>query len=465
MNAAPRFGAATLALVALLLFGAYVLADWPSFRGANGGVADARDIPAEWTKDNLLWKTKLPGLGASSPIVVGDKVFVACYAGYGTTLTKGMSFGGGGFGKKGGGGFGKKKGGGFGGFGGADTGGDQKKLKLLLVCLESRKGEVLWKKEVEPKLPEAPFSGFMREHGYASNTPVSDGQAVYVFFGKTGVIAYDLNGKQLWQKSVGTKTHMWGSAASPIIVGDKVIVNAAIESGALVALDKKTGDEVWRTKGVGTSWSSPALVKTKEGKYEVVVSQPSKIVAYDPENGKQLWFCKGITGGGFSGGYTITTPVSRDGIIYTIGGGGPSPTAAIAVKAGGRGDVNDTHVLWRKSSGTSTASPVLCGNYLVWVAGSVTCLNIADGTKAHSERLYNGFGEYCSPVAVGDKVFAPTRFDGVYVVSVGDKVKKLAHNEFKDDDSIINSSPAVSDNRLYIRSNTYLYCIGNQSEK
>jgi outer membrane protein assembly factor BamB len=457
--------------------------DWPAFRGSHYGTAADKDLPVEWSKDNILWKIKLPGVGASSPITAGDRVYVTCYSGYGTTLTKGMSgggFGPGGFGP--GGGFGKGKKGGFGGFGGANAG-EQKKLKLHLVCLDRRKGEVVWQKEIQPKLPEASFTGFLRDHGYTTNTPATDGEHIYVFFGKTGVLAFDRDGKQLWQTSVGTKTNMWGTGASPVLWKDLVLVNASIESGCLVALNKKSGKEIWRTKGLGTSWSSPIVVRTKEGKDEVVVSLPGKVIGYDPENGKELWQCQGIGrsgggggrggfgGGGFGGGgfggmgggYTCSTPVARDGIIYVIGGGGPTQPAALAIKSGGRGDVTKTNVLWRKSIGTAIASPVLCGDFLCWVSGTAMCVNLKDGKVAHRERLYSGMNEYVSAVSAGDRVYALTRFDGVYVLGVGaEKLDKLAHNTFEDDSTIFNASPAISDGQLYIRSSQYLYCIGKK---
>src|SRR5207249_4088637 len=120
-----------------------------------------------------------------------------------------------------------------------------------------------------------------------------------------------------------------------ILTKNLVIVNAAIESDSLIALDKKSGKEVWRATGVGTSWCSPILVETKDGKQEIVLSQPGKVVGYDPENGKELWQCKGIPAGGFGPSYTISTPVARDGIVYVIGGGGPIASVALAVKAGG----------------------------------------------------------------------------------------------------------------------------------
>jgi hypothetical protein len=442
-------------------------ADWTGWRGNNGGVADDKDVPVTWTKDNFLWKVKLPGPGTSSPITLGDKVFLTCYTGYGTTITKGFSggFGGGGKGK-----------------GGGDTGGDQKKLRLVVLCLDRSKGDVLWQKEIEPKLPEASFTGYLREHGYASSTPILDGDRLFVFFGKTGVFAFDLNGKQLWQADVGSSTHMWGSAASPVVYKDLVIVNAAIESKSLVALDKNTGKEKWRVKGVGACWTSPILVPTKEGKTELVLNQPSKVVGYDPETGDKLWECEGIgsgggkggggkggggfggKGGGFGGmggGYTASTPVAKDGIVYIIGGGGPTPPLALAVKTGGKGDVTKSHIVWKAKAGTTNCSPVLIGDQLCWVSGNVTALNVVDGKTTANERLYGNRQEYVSAVAAGDKIFALTRFEGLYVLD-GAKFEQLAHNEFEGDKSIFNASPAVSNGRLYIRSNEFLYCIGKK---
>ncbi len=446
MNAASRF--AGLLLFACASLGVASAEDWPGFRGSRGGVSDDKDLPVQWTKDNVLWKMKLPGVGTSSPITSGDKLFVTAYSGYGTGITKGFSGG---------------KGGGKGGFGGAGgDAGDQKMLKLLLLCYDAAKGELLWKKEIDPKLPEAPFTGFMREHGYASSTPATDGENVYVFFGKSGVLAFDMKGTQLWQADVGSKTDKWGSATSPVLFNNLVIVNACIESGSLVALDKTTGKEVWRKKGIATCWVSPMLAATKEGKQELVMNLPGKIVAYDPANGDELWNCAGIGGG--QGGYTGATPVARDGVVYVIGGGGPgAQPASMAIRTGGKGDVTATHLLWKQKAGTNTCSPVLCGDSLVWVNGTVVSINRADGKIAYQERLYGAKGEYVSAVAAGDKIFALTRFDGLFVIAGGDKFQKLSHFDFEGDTSIFNASPAISNGRIYLRSNDYLYCVGKKS--
>jgi len=460
-----RKGLATVVVAFAVSVGTLAAADWPGFRGSRGGVADDKELPSSIDKESVRWKVKLPGAGTSSPIVVGDKIFLTANAGYGTAVTKGMM--GGGFGGKGKGGFGK------GGFG-ADTG-DQKKLKLLVLCLDRNTGNTVWQKEIEPKLPETPFTAMMREHSYASSTPVSDGKIVFVFFGKSGVHAFDLDGKKIWSADVGREVHMWGTAASPVVHKDVLLVNAAIESKSLVALNKYTGKEMWRKKGLGTSWASPIIVENKDGQHEVVINVPGKIAAYEPETGEELWTCQGVVagGGGFGGGgggfggsfggpYTASTPVARDGVVYVIGGGGLTPAAALAVKTGGKGDVSKTHVLWRAKAGATNCSPVLSGNYLCWVDGTATCLSIADGKSVYKERVNDARNEYVSAVAASDKIYALTRFNGLYVLAGGEKFQKLSHLDFPGDSSIFNASPAISDGRLYLRSNEYLYAIGKK---
>ncbi|MBI3821550.1 MAG: PQQ-binding-like beta-propeller repeat protein, partial [Planctomycetes bacterium] len=325
---------------------------------------------------------------------------------------------------------------------------------------------------IAPKLPETNHSGMMKEHSYASSTPVTDGKNVYTFFGKSGVHAFDLIGNKLWSADVGSATHMWGSAASPVLYKDLVIVNAAIESKALIAFNKLTGKEVWRKTGMGTTWSSPILADTKDGKQELVLNLPGKVVGYDPQTGKELWNCEGIGSGGGKGGgggggfgfgpYTASTPVAKDGVVYVIGGGGPSPAQSLAVKVGGSGDVTKTHIVWKQKAGATNCSPVLSGDHLCIVDGTVTCLKTSDGSITYKERLYSARGEYVSAVAAADKIYALTRFDGLFVITGGGKFERLGHIDLKDDTSVFNASPAISDGRLYLRSNEYLYCLGKK---
>ena len=219
LSIASRASGAFLGLTILAFStGTAPAGDWPRFHGPDGsGISpDTQPLPVKWSEtENLKWKCKLPGPGSSSPIVVGQRVFVTCWTGYGMDR---------------------------------DNVGDQKDLRRHLICLDRDTGNVLWDKSVEPVLPEDPYSGNFTQHGYASHTPVSDGQRVYVFFGKTGVLAFDLDGKKLWQTSVGTGSgpHGWGTASSPILYKNLVIVTASAESKSLVALNKETGKEVWR---------------------------------------------------------------------------------------------------------------------------------------------------------------------------------------------------------------------------
>jgi hypothetical protein len=454
---ATRFLAA-LSLSACLYAGSVLGADWPGFRGPTGsGVSDAKDLPAQWAADQFLWKVKLPGPGASGPITSGNRVFVTSYTGYGTALTRGMGagFGKGGFGK---GGFGK---GGFGKGDPADAA-NQKKLRFVVCCLDADKGEVLWQKEVEPNLPEAPFVGMIREHGYATSTPATDGERLYVFFGKSGVLAFDMQGEQVWRADVGSGVNAWGMAGSPVVHGDLVIVNAAMESHALIGLDKKTGREVWRTKGVEACWGSPCLVRTRDGKPEVVLSLPGKIAGFDPETGEELWRCQGFKNTSMPGyGGTYSTPVSQGDVVYLTGGGGPGgPSTAVAVRAGGRGDVNQTHVLWKQKAGGHFNSPIVSGDLLYCIDGTAACLRADSGKVVYRERLYDSRGEYASPVLGDGKVFVVTRFDGLYVLAAGAEFRQLGHNEFAGDRSVFNAGPALADGHIYVRSNEYLYCIG-----
>ncbi|MCG8649138.1 MAG: PQQ-like beta-propeller repeat protein, partial [Pirellulales bacterium] len=223
-------------------------ADWLRFRGPNGsGISpDSSATPVNWSPTkNLKWKTKLPGPGVSSPIVVGDRVLVTCYSGYGLNRQQP---------------------------------GDINHLKRHLVCIDRASGDLLWERSVKAALPEDPFSGIgVPSHGYASHTPVSDGENVYVFFGKSGALAFDLQGNQLWHKSVGTESDdkRWGSSSSPILYQDLVIITASAESRALVGLNKRTGAEVWRqeTDGLTDVWGTPLLVQLKD-RTDLVIGVP-----------------------------------------------------------------------------------------------------------------------------------------------------------------------------------------------
>lgn len=414
------FRPSRLSQLALLAALVSLGADWPGFRGDGSGVSGERGLPIRWSAtENVVWKTKLRGPGTASPIVIGDRVLVACYSGYGIA-----------------------------------KGGDVAELRRHLLCLSRDKGDIVWQADVPTRLPENKFSNYLAEHGYASATPVSDGERVYVFFGRTGVLAFDLQGKQLWQSEVGTWLNGWGSASSPVLYKDLLIVNAAVENNALVALDKRTGKQVWRTRGIGDSWTTPLIVNVPDGKPELVLQVPDFLLGFDPETGTKLWECKGI-----STATASSTPVARAGVVYAMGAGVAGAKQVLAVRAGGRGEVSQSHVVWKAKAGANHCSPVLYGDFLYYISGRVWCLRADTGEVVYQERLYGAGTEYSSPVAADGKLFAFTRRDGAFVLKAGATFELLAHNDL-DDQSVFNASPAVSDGRLFIRSNDCVYCLG-----
>jgi outer membrane protein assembly factor BamB len=324
-------------------------ADWNQFRGPDGqGTIAAKGLPVEWSsKQNIVWRTKLPGPGTSSPVTAGDRVFLTCYTGYAED-TK--------------------------------TPGKQQDLRRHLLCVDRKTGKELWAKEFEPLLPEHEYKGEGSYHGYSASTCATDGERLYVFFGKAGVYCFDLGGKELWHVSVGKGTNGWGSGASPVLYKGLVLVNASVESGAVVALDAKTGDEKWKAKGINSAWDTPVLVKLPSGEVELVVSVENWVLGLSPDTGKELWRADGVHR------YVCPSVVAHDGVVYVTGGG----HTTLAVKAGGRGDVTKTHVVWRKDTGTNVPSPIFHEGHFYWVSeggGLVQCLEAATGKAVYEQRL------------------------------------------------------------------------------
>jgi outer membrane protein assembly factor BamB len=307
----------------------------------------------------------------------------------------------------------------------------------------------------ESKGEEHEYEGFQALHGYASSTPVTDGESVFAFFGRSGVVALSLDGKKLWETSVGTRTHGWGSGTSPVLSDNLVIVNASVESGALVALDKATGQEVWRADGIRQAWSTPPLVDAPNGSKELVVSSHSRVLGFDPRTGTELWRCDGIQD------YVCPTVVSAEGVVYAIGG---RRNTAIAIRAGGRGNVTETHRLWEIRKGSNVSSPVCYDGHLYWVhdsRGTAYCVECETGDVVYEERLNPRPGRiYASPVVADGKIYVVSRDKGTFVLAARPEFDLLSHSEPLDD-SIFNGSPAVVDGKLIIRSDKYLYCLGS----
>lgn len=396
--------------------------DWQGFRGPGGmGFAQVTGVPTRWSPtENLAWKVELPGAGASSPIVFGDRIYLTCYSGY---------------------------------FEPDRPGGSLDELKRHLVALRRTDGELIWDQQVAAKLPE---EAQIRDHGYAANTPAADADRVYVFFGKSGVIAFDHDGNRQWHADVGSQTHGWGTAASPLLFEDLVIINASVESESLIALHRSTGRERWRVGGIRESWNTPVIVTADSGRQELIVAQKGDVLAFDPQSGDPLWSCKtDITW------YMVPSVVAEDGVVYCLGG--RSGNAALAIRTGGSGDVTDTHRLWTSTRGSNVTSPVIVDGHLFWMheqRGTAYCADGKTGELIYEQRLDRAGQVYASAITDGEHIYYVARDGKTFVLRATPKLEQVAMNELSDGTNF-DASPAIDGSRLLIRSNRFLYSIGS----
>ena len=432
--------------------------DWDRFRGPNGtGISpDADPLPATFNEtQNLQWKVALPGAGVSCPIVVGDKVFVTCYSGYGLDR---------------------------------QNPGEIENLKRHLVCMDRATGKTLWEKTVDAVQPEDRYSGAgVPEHGYASHTPTSDGTNVYVFFGKSGAYAYDLDGNELWHTNVGKDSddRQWGSSSSPILTGNVVVVAAGPEARAIVGLDKTTGKELWRadSDGLGNVWGTPALAKIDEERTDVVIGAPNEIWGLNPATGKLKWYCEAMATDQFNSSVVIS-----DGKIFAVEGRGGG---SIAIKTGGKGDITATSVVWSGRDSSRFSTPLIYEGRMYLISGGVArCINAANDEQIFETRLQSagaatsneppsgssqagggrggrgGFGggggrggDYSSPVLGDGKIYYVSRGGDIHVIKAADTFEQLATNRLTSDSEDFSATPAISSGQIFVRSNKHLYCV------
>ena len=427
MSVRASFFTLCVSLVAMFASSEFIVAadsptgdvNWPAFRGAGGmGVSSAKNLPVEWGTDkNIAWKASLPGAGASSPVVFGDRIYLTAYSGF---FAPGQD-------------------------------GKKDDLKRHLIALKRRDGSTVWDQAVPAKLPE---EDRIRDHGFAANTPAVDTTGIYVFFGKTGVFCFTHDGKQKWQADVGSKTHQWGTSSSPVIYDDLLFINARVESESLIALNRSTGKEVWRASGIRESWNTPVVVTSKSGRKELIVAMQGKVLAFDPATGKSLWSCKTDIGW-----YMVPSIVAADGIVYCLGG--RSGVAALAVRTGGSGDVTESHRLWTSIKGSNVSSPVFLDGYLFWAheSGIANCAKADTGEIVYQKRLERAEQVYSSALLADGKIYYVSRDGRTFVVAAKPDFELLATNDLRDR-GVFNGSPAVDGNRLLIRSDKFLYCIG-----
>jgi outer membrane protein assembly factor BamB len=401
-----RVGFALLVLTAPALAG-----EWPGWRGPRGdGIADESEVPIKWSKtENVAWKVAIPGKGHSSPIVWGDRVFV-------TTCL-------------------------------------EKESKRVLLCLNRKNGKQLWERVVLT----AKLEGKHGLNSYASATPATDGKHVWVAFlqaPNVQMVCYDMDGKEAWRKSPGELHSKHGFCSCPVLYKDMVILNCDQDGdGYLVALDKESGKERWRTERPNKtrSYCTPIIVDA-DGKMQLVFTGSKCVASYDPDSGKQHWIIDGPTE------QFVASMVYSEGVLFLTAGF--PEYHLLAIKPDGKGNVTKSHILWRETKGAGyVPSPIAHGKYFFVVSdrgsGIASCWEAKTGKRQWLERL--GGHHSASPVSAGGHLYFLDDDGVTCVVQPTNKFKVVSRNAL---DEECYASPAVAHGHIYIRTLHHLYCIG-----
>ncbi|MEO0446766.1 MAG: PQQ-binding-like beta-propeller repeat protein [Verrucomicrobiota bacterium] len=412
-----------LRLIAFFLSPVLASADWTQFRGPNASGISEEIVPKSWSdSENIAWSVALPGPGSSSPIVVGEKLLLTCYTGEGAGILR------------------------------------------HLLCFNTSDGALHWKREIPVWHPEDPARGFILEHGWASNTPVTDGAHVFVYAGKAGVHAFDLEGAPLWKAETGALSSQkaWGSASSPILQGDLLIVPAGDETRSVLALQKTDGSLVWEAKGGPTeqTYGTPVLHVVDEARTDILIPVTGELWGVNPESGKLRWFAEFNLPGNMS-----NTPVISENIV-TLSGGFPR-TARVAMPLGQKGDISNAILYDTSSPATYMTAPVFHDGVLYWISDSGIAFAAEPGEEdpLWEERipgLNQGRGKpfYTSPICAGGTIYAVSRTNGTFVITPSrEGLNVIAQNKFSSDSSRFHGTPAASDGTLFLRSDTHLYAV------
>lgn len=387
--------------------------DWPGWRGPlRTGVTADRGVPLTWSAtENVAWKAPLVGTGTSNPIIWQDRVFLTASAG-------------------------------------RDQG------ELHVVCFDRETGTERWHQKLWGTAPTL----YYPKNGMAGPSPITDGKKLWTFFASGDVFCFDLDGGLLWQRSLadeyGPFENRFAATSSPLLFEDLLLVQCDhYGSSYLVALDSATGANRWKTDRpeAWLSWSSPQLVAVegKSEQTELVICSSEKMHGYDPRTGKLLWTVRGLAR------ECVPTPVLAPGVL--ISASGPNGVH-VAVKPGGRGDVTDTHVVWKNDRGTSfVPSPIVVGPryYLAEDKGILSCLDVASGELNWRKRLNGKFT--ASPISAEGRIYFTDEAGATLVVdAAASDYVELARNEIGED---VHASPAIADGRFYLRTAKHLYCL------
>jgi outer membrane protein assembly factor BamB len=408
--------------VVLLSFVIANAENWPQWRGpALNGVSTEKNLPVKWTtEENVVWKVAMPGLSGSTPIIWRDRIFLSIAEGD----------------------------------------------NLALWAVDKSKGEVLWKK------PLGAGNVKMRKHNMSSPSPVTDGRSVYVITGTGILAAFDFSGKQLWtrdiQKEYGNFGLNWGYASSPLLFEDSLYVQVlhgmkTDDPSYVMRIDKKNGKTLWKVdrptnaiRESPDSYTTPGLLRYGKN-IEIVITGGDCVTGHDPATGKELWRANGLNPENNPFYRIVASPIIFDEIIYV-------PTRVkplLALKAGGKGDVTSSHVLWSTVNGPDVPTPVTDGKYFYIVKdnGVVFCLDAKTGAEVYGQQRLKAGTYSGSPVLADGKIYV-TNEDGVTsVLAAGPKFELLAENALNE---YTLSSPAISDGRIYIKTSGHLYAIGKK---
>lgn len=408
------------------------LDNWHHWRGPLAeGVAPHANPPLEWGPDhNVRFRTPLPGAGSSSPIVWGNLVFLTAAIKTDRPGTNPNAPAVGQLTKR-----------------------PEHYYQFVVLALDAHSGEVRWRQQVRE---EVPHEGHHKDHGYASASATTDGERLYVSFGSRGIYALDLQGNVLWERDLGDMRtrYGFGEGSSPVLHGDALIVNWDHEEESfLVSLDTKTGETRWRVhRDEVSTWATPRIVQ-HDGIDQIITPATNRIRAYDAATGDELWQCGGLTVN------AIASPVVHDEVAISMTG--RRGDAMIAVPLSARGDVTDTDAIaWTHDRGTSYVPSALLHNGLIYfLAGNtaiLTCLDAASGEVVIDRtRLPDLKNVYASPVAAADRIYFTSREGTCLVTKAGAPLEVLATNEL---DEPIDASPALVDDRIYLRTAEHLYC-------
>ena len=421
--------------------------NWPGFRGPNAsGVAAKYATPLSWdidTNDNIKWKTPIPGLAHSSPVIWGDRLFVTTASGEADAELK------------------------VGLYGSIEPVDDDSVHEWKVYCLDKKTGKILWEKTAHKGVPK------VKRHPkatHANSTPATDGKYVVAFFGSEGLYCYDMEGELKWKKDFGlldsaffmVPSAQWEFASSPVIHQGVVIVQCdALNTAFLAAVEIETGKEIWRTTREDVpTWSTPTI-HVGENRTQVIVNGFKHIGGYDFRTGKELWK---ISGGG---DIPIPTPVVAHGLVFINGAHGRlSPI--YAVKLGSEGDISLTEeqasndsVVWSvRRGGSYIITPLIYGDFLYNVQwnGALTCYRAKTGEVVYKEQLGKMTAFSASGVAADGKLYFCSEEGDVFVVKAGPDFEVLATNSMKDE---CMASPAISEGILYFRTHHFLVAVAD----